>query len=207
MPFEIKKRRLEKGFSLLEMLIVIAILMIVGTAIWLFQFHIFSLNNVFTSEIGAQQEGRKALKDMTTEIRPLSLSNGGAYPISLANANSLTIFSDINNDGIKEQVRYFLSGAILKKGVITPAGNPLTYNPASEIVKSMVHDIANGATPIFAYYDSNYDGTTAPLPSPVNIPAVRLIKITLIIDHDPNRPPSPITITTQVSARNLKDNI
>ena len=67
--------------------------------------------------------------------------------------------------------------------------------------------MANEATPIFDYYDTNYDGTTAPLAQPVSAIAVRLVKITLIIDKNSLRPPAPITMTTQVSMRNLKDNL
>jgi len=36
---------------------------------------------------------------------------------------------------------------------------------------------------------------------------VRLVRITIKIDEDPNRPPAALTSTTQVSIRNLKDNL
>ena len=44
---------------------------------------------------------------------------------------------------------------------------------------------------MFRYYDTNYDGTTGALPEPINISAVRLVKITLVIDKDPSALPSP----------------
>ena len=114
-------------------------------------------------------------------------------------SQSFTFYSDIDNDSLKEKIRYYLSGAILKKGVIKPNGNPLQYNPANEITKEIVHDVTNGGMAVFNYYDKYYDGTTAPLSQPVNVLDVRLVKITLMTASQ--------TFTTQVSIRNLKDNL
>jgi hypothetical protein len=70
-----------------------------------------------------------------------------------------------------------------------------------------VHDVVDSS--IFEYYDSNYDGTasSSALIFPVAPIEVRLVKITLDIDSDPNKPPEPFTVTTQVSIRNIKDNL
>ena len=141
---------------------------------------------------------------MISEIRTASVSSNGAYPIDQATVSSFTFFSDINNDNLREKIRYFLSGSTLQKGVIQPTGNPLVYNPANEKISIL----ASGVTSLaFGYYDKNYDGTTAALSFPINVPVVRLVKITVTIDQDPNRPPGPMTFTTQVSIRNLKDNL
>ncbi|MEK9201667.1 MAG: hypothetical protein AAB944_01715, partial [Patescibacteria group bacterium] len=111
------------------------------------------------------------------------------------------------NDGLQERVRYFLSGTDLRKGVIKPSGNPLQYNPASETFSTLARDVRNGGQNLFDYYDANYDGTTAALTQPVSVSVVRLVKVTVIIDADINRAPSPKTFMTQVSFRNLKDNL
>jgi hypothetical protein len=50
-------------------------------------------------------------------------------------------------------------------------------------------------------------GTSSPITQPVTPTDVRLIKINLIIDVDPNRAPVIKTYTSQVSIRNLKDNL
>ncbi len=201
------QQKLRSGFSIIEVLVAIFILSLVGAAVVTFQKDVFSLNTIISNSLTAQDEARRTLKMMTAEIRPLSPSSVGAYPIAEADPTSFIFYSDIDNDQLKEQVRYFLDGPILKKGVIKPSGAPLAYNPANEIISEVIHDVANGATPIFNYYDTNYDGTTPPLAQPVDIPTVRLIKITIVIDKDSNRAPGPITLTTQVSMRNLKDNL
>ena len=144
---------------------------------------------------------------MSAEIRTASPSSLGAYAIIQTETSSFTFYSDIDSDSLKERVRYFVEDATLKKGVIKPSGMPLTYNPIDEIVSDLVHDIASAATLTFSYYDTDYDGTTQSLVEPINISAVRLIKITIVIDKDSQVPPGPMMLTTQVSIRNLKDNL
>jgi len=131
----------------------------------------------------------------------------GSYPIETAGITAFTFFSDINSDGLKERIRYFLSGTTLMKGVIVPLGSPLQYLSNTEVLTEIVHNVRNGSTPIFTYYDSSYNGSTSPLSQPVSILSVRLVMITLILEGDPNRQPAPITVTTEVSIRNLKDNL
>jgi prepilin-type N-terminal cleavage/methylation domain-containing protein len=200
-------REFNSGFSLIEAMVVIFIIGLLVIAISTFQRDVFSLNTLISNSLTAQDEGRRALKTMTAEIRPLSPSSVGAYPIAEANPTSFIFYSNIDSDQLKERVRYFLDGATLKKGVIKPSGAPLSYNPANEIITELIHDVANGATPIFSYYDTNYDGTTPPLAQPLDILKIRLVEITVVIDKNPNRSPGPITLTTQVSMRNLKDNL
>lgn len=195
------------GFTLVEIVLVVAIFGVISLALGNFMFNIFDQNRFLSSSISAEQEGRVVLKTFATELRSASPSSAGAYPIYSASSTEIIFYSDLNNDGQKEQVRYFLSGKTLKKGVIQPSTTtPPTYT-GTETVTELVHNIINDATELFTYYDMNYDGTTSPLPSPVTINSIRLVKVSLIIDADPGKSPSSINITTQTSIRNLKDNL
>lgn len=195
------------GFSIIELIISISIMLLIGFTIWIFQKNIFSSNNTISGDVIAQNDVHRAFKEITSEIRSASFSSLGAYPIDNATTTSFIFYSDIDDDGVKERIRYFLDGTIFKKGTLKPSGNPLIYNPTNETISETIHDVDNGTTPIFNYYDTNYDGFTSSLTNPINILAIRLIKITVIIDHDPSKLPSPITFTTQVSIRSLKDNL
>lgn len=203
----LKKHNFTSGLSAIEVLVSMLILTLVGLASYSFQKSIFSQNKIISGGLTAQDEARRALKNMSAEIRTASPASTGSYAISQTSVSSFTFYSNIDSDSFKERVRYFVEGAILKKGVIKPSGTPLTYNPANEIVTELAHDVANGATAMFLYYDTNYDGTTGALTEPIDISAVRLVKITIVIDKDPSTLPSPITLTTQISMRNLKDNL
>lgn len=201
----IKKK--QGGFSIAEMLIAIFILTVIGVVMANFQIDIFSLNRISNDNLVAQEEARSILKNMAAEIRSLSQAADGSYAIAQAGTSSLIFFTDTDNDGVKEKVRYFLAGTTLKKGMTEPSGNPSIYNPTGEAVREMIHDLANGTTSVFSYYDADYDGQSDPLAQPVNPVSVRLIKIDVTIDRDSKRDPPPFHLTTQVSCRNLKDNL
>lgn len=198
---------LNSGFSVIEALVGIFIFTLIGLAVYSFQRDVFSLNRIISGSLIAQDEARRALKSMSAEIRTASPSSLGAYPLVQTATSSFIFYSNIDSDSFKEQVRYFLDGTTLKKGIVKPSGSPLTYNLANETISELIHDVANADMPVFYYYDKNYDGTTQPLAEPIEVVAVRLVKITVVIDKDQQQPPAPTTLTTQISMRNLKDNL
>ena len=196
-----------KGFTILEVVIVMAVLAIVIFAMSTFQVDVFKNTKSLQESLSATQELRIVLKKIINEIRPAEPSATGAYIIALAQKDFITFFSDIDDDGLVEETRYFLDGSDLKKGVITPSGSPLSYNPLDEIINIVLQDVVNPNDEIFNFYDKNYPEITSdPLVEPININEVRLVEITLTVNHDPNRSPDPLTNTSQVSIRNLKDN-
>jgi|WetSurMetagenome_2_1015567.scaffolds.fasta_scaffold02060_12 type II secretory pathway pseudopilin PulG len=195
------------GFSILEMLIVFAIILVLLDAVWTFYKNTIDTNNILTDNLNSQFEVRNSFEKISANIRSASPSSLGAYTIYGASSTSFSFYSDVDNDGIRERVRYFLSGNTLREGVIKPSGNPLVYNTANEKITYLVHNIINNASSSrFSYYDENYDGTTASLATPIDILKIRLFKIKIKVDSDPSRPPGPVEFTTQVSIRNLKDN-
>lgn len=180
---------------------------LIGVAVFTFQKDVFSTGRLLSDNLTAQSEARRALKMMSAEIRSASQGSSGAYTVASAATSTFMFYSDIDSEPLKERVRYFLEGTTLKKGTLKPTGNPLQYVPGNEVVSDVVRDIANGTTSIFAYYDSTYAGTSSPLADPANPVAVRLVQITFAIDKSPLVPPPPMTMTTQVSLRNVKDNL
>lgn len=192
--------------SLIEVLVAAALVAIIGLAVASFAADVFSLNSVVTNGLAAQFDARQVVKKIATELREASPSSLGAYPIEVASTTEVVFYSDIDNDGLKERVRYYLSGLILKKDVIKPSGNPLSYG-GSPVTTNIINDVRNGTTSIFTYYDKNYSGTSTPLSFPINLLSIRLVKVSLSVDRDPYRSPVPVYIITQVSLRNLKDNL
>jgi prepilin-type N-terminal cleavage/methylation domain-containing protein len=202
-----QKNKQQRGFTVVEMIIVIFILSLISIVIVSFQVDLFSLNKISGDNIVVQEEARQVLKSLTAEARGMAPSSMGAYALADIGTSTVTFYTNTDSDSLQERVRYFLVGKILKKGVIKPTGTPLVYNTSNEVVREMVHDIANGTTSIFSFYDTSYDGTSPALSEPINLPSIRLIKVNLIIDRDPLKLPTPLSMTTQVSLRNLKDNL
>lgn len=194
----------KRGFTVIETLFAIAIFVLIVGALTLLARNIWIYNAFIGGELENVNTGKIALKTMVAEIRTASSGNNGSYAINLASSTSFTFYSDIYDDGLKEKVRYFLNGTNLQKGVIKPTGSPLGYT-GTEVITTLASNVTN-TTP-FSYYNKNYDGTTTALSSPIDVAAVRLIKITITMDKDVNKPPAPITLSTQVSIRNIKDNL
>lgn len=201
------------GFTIIETIVMVAVLSMVMIGIYSFFINVFGLSRDFNDAMATQQEVNTALKEFGREVRTMSISEGGAYPIQEASTTSFTFFSDYDKDGIVERVRYFYSttSGALMKGIIEPAGG--VYSVSSEIIKKRVSYVTTTATttPIFMYYGSSYDGvgTTTPLSTPISIPSVRHVRAyVVIIPGGPNQQgTSTIVFSTQVTPRNIKDNL
>jgi prepilin-type N-terminal cleavage/methylation domain-containing protein len=197
----------KKGFTLVELLISIFIISLLTVVINSFARDVFYMSYTLSDSMSAQFDARHIVDSMASELREASQSSLGAYPLVLTGDNSITFYSDLNNDGLEEQVRYFLSSTTLEQGVVVPTGSPLSYNQANEKISTLISSVVSSSTqPIFQYYPSTYAGTSSPLTQPVNINNVSFVKITVIIDKNTNHAPSQVVVTSGVSLRNLKSN-
>ncbi len=197
-----------KAFSLLELLIVIAIMGFSVKLIANFKVNTLLYREYAQTKLSAQDETKRILRPMVEEIRSLSPASTGAFGIEKMTGSEFIFYSDADNNGTKERIRYTQSGSTLVKGVTQPTGDPLTYNTANEVANTIVYNVVNGTTPMFTYYDTGYTGATgyASLASS-RYTDVRLVKIYISVDDDVNQAPPAFTLTTQVSLRNLKNNL
>jgi len=194
-----------RGFTLIETLVGVSIFVMIMIVLTMFSRNTWIYNSFISSGLNNSNNIRKVLKTVSSEIRTASTAETGAYVIGQASSTNFTFYSDIDGDGLEERVRYFLSGNLMQKGLIEPTGSPLTYNIANETISTLISNV--NVISAFEYYDHNYDGTTLPLTSPIDISSIRLVKINLTIDNDPNRAPTANLFSTQISIRNLKDNL
>jgi hypothetical protein len=194
----------------MELLVTISIIVLIAGVITTFERNLFSYDFTAQDNLNTQIDARHVVENMVAALREAEPSANGAYAVAVSSSSALTFFADPNNTGNPTEIQYYISGTNLIQGVIAPTGSPLTYTAGNEkfsTVASGVQNAASSTLPIFQYYDENYAGTSSPLTQPVNPQAIRLIKITLVIDKDTLKMPQPITITSQVEVRNLKDNL
>ncbi|MDD3888137.1 MAG: prepilin-type N-terminal cleavage/methylation domain-containing protein [Patescibacteria group bacterium] len=196
----------ENGLTAIEVIIAIGIIALISGALYGFVKISLKAQQKSFAEIKAGNEARKAMLSMADNLRDVVQSETGGYPIKNAGNQTITFYSNIDQDDEVEQVRYFLSGTNLNMEVTEPQGTPLIYPNGQEVVKTVARYIQNGANPIFYYYDMNYTGTQSAI-NPSNIGEIRLIKIVIIVDANPNSNPPPTTMETEVQLRNLKDNL
>jgi len=202
-----------RGFTLVEIIVTLGVLSIVILGIYSFLVEIIKFQNFVSEQNAAISIARNGIEQIIQELREADISDTGAYPIALANAQELVFYSDIDNDLLTEKVRYFLDGINLKKGIIEATYDPLADPPYSylgdEEIKNISLSVQNSAEPIFSYYNGDYPGDTInnPLPYPVNVTEVKLIKINLQININPYRVPDTYLLENYVQLRNLKENL
>lgn len=198
-----------KGMTLAEVLVTMGIMVAVLLVVATFQYDVITYPKTISGSFVTVQDTQILLKTMLKELRGMRSGANGAYALITSGTSTVSFFSDSENDGTVDLITYSLVGPTMYRGVISPTGNPETnYDIANQVTRMLVTNVRNGSsTPIFQYFDTNYNGTSSPLTQPVTATAVRLIKINLMLDVDINRSPTPATYTVQASLRNLKSNL
>lgn len=204
-----KKKSIQPGFTLVEVIVSIAIFSLIVYGI------VFLVSNIFSSTQGQvnlladTDQARKTALNIMNELRNCQTSSTGAYPLATVDDQTLMFYSNIDTDSYIERIRYYVQSDKLYKGVLKPSGNPLVYNPVNEQSIVVQNDLANGTSPVFYYYNSNYDGTTDNfLTQPVNITAVRHVKLDLRIFNKAGvLNNNYYSVVASASIRNLKSNL
>lgn len=203
-----KNSKAQKGMTLVEVLIAVAIFAVIMVAIGTFEANIFSYNGSISGSLNTTQNAQAILKTMLKELREIAPGENGSYPIVNAGSTTLSFFSDFDNDGATEQITYSLFGTVVYRAVIQPSGSPAVYSYANQATTTLIADVRNGVSlPVFQYFDANYNGTSSPLAQPAVTTTIRLIKISLALDMDVNHAPSAVIYTVQASLRNVKNNL
>ncbi|MFA5993647.1 MAG: hypothetical protein WC823_01660 [Parcubacteria group bacterium] len=204
-----KKQKKYLGIGLIEVMVSIAIFTMSIAGFSLLFLRAWKVNS-YTIEMGqASYAVSQGVNATVSYLRKVRQGDDGTYPVKSAQSNDLVVFSDYNRDGITERLHFYLQSGQLKMGVAVPTtGIPKTYPIGDQQIIVLASYIVNTATePIFYYYDANYpaDKVHNPLVFPLDVSAVRLIKIMLKININPNRGPENIETQSFVEIRNLND--
>jgi prepilin-type N-terminal cleavage/methylation domain-containing protein len=191
-----------KGFSMVETVVVIAILVVVGGALGTMLPYFYKSNNFVIQESTAVQQARSGLSTSMQDLREASYGDDGSYPLATAAASSITFYADVDNSGTVDKIRLYLSGTTLYRGITRSAGTPPSYTGQPEATDIIAKYVTNSTSPaIFQYLDDN--GTT--LTTPINVSSVSSVVTTLKVDVDPNRSPVPYTLVGSATLRNLRN--
>ena len=192
----------------MEVVIVIAVAAGIFFVVSSLRGNVSNLENIINQKLQSRQDIDQTFQIMITDIRSAGPSNQGAYPIVSAGTSSFVFYSDYDQDGIFEKIRYSLVTSTLERGIIEPSGNPLSYPSSSEVVTTVVENIVVAATTsldVFEYFDKNYTGTESSLSSTVDVALIRAVKIVIYSDIAPSEAPRPVLFMNTVTIRNLRD--
>ncbi len=204
----------QNGISLAELLIVLAVLWIVLGAVYGLLEVGFVNYQVGEGQMDDQINVRLAMDRMVEELREAREANNGAFAIAKAETDTITVYADVDSSSSgAERVRYFVPDEgeanehELRRGVTPASGDPPAYEDSDEEVTTVAKYIENGNEDIFTYFSQDYKGGEDPLPSPVNLVDVTLIRMRLIVDVNPGELPKEIDVKSSVQLRNLKSNL
>jgi prepilin-type N-terminal cleavage/methylation domain-containing protein len=198
---------MKKGFSLIEIIIVVAIASSVVIVVSNLSGNVTLLNNLVSQELQSKSDISQTLQIMTSDIRSAGPSANGAFPIDSASTSSFSFYSDSNKDGRTERLRYFVSSSSIYRGIIQPTGTPATYPTSTEIAIALIDNLVlQTSTPLFSYYDANYTGTQPAMTSTVDVSQIRLVGVSFYADTKPQQSPGAQYFSIFVDVRNLRSN-
>jgi prepilin-type N-terminal cleavage/methylation domain-containing protein len=88
----------------------------------------------------------------------------------------------------------------LKKGIIKAVGTPPTY-PLDQEKVSIITSYVRNTPPIFEYFDANGNKIED---YPARLKDTKVMKVFLVVNVNPNRPPTEYQLESYVQLRNLK---
>ena len=199
----------QKGVTLIEVLVTVSIFAVLVFGVSAMLSDIFTNQNQELLSLSNIDQARAVSSSFTNEIRNATTGSDGSYPLNQAGDNQIIFYSNFKvNNGTVNRIRYFVQDNSLYKGVVSPSGDPLTYNLLSESVALVQDDLSNGTAPLFYYYDGNYNGLTAALSQPINLNQVRFVKINLIVKNQTTaNGTGAFSVDAGAAIRAVKDNL
>jgi len=99
----------QRGFTLVETLVAVFVFGLAMAAIGSSIAMIYRIQAYSMEQSLAVGEARRGVEIMAREIREARVSDGGAYPIEKGAGKEMIFYSDIDDDGSAEKVRYYLA--------------------------------------------------------------------------------------------------
>jgi prepilin-type N-terminal cleavage/methylation domain-containing protein len=199
----------QKGMTLIEMLVAIAVMLIAMQGMTYLFVTSWDRNKSIIETGLASATASRTVNQTIIQLRAIKQGDNGDYPIEEADDFDLTIYTDIDDDGVTEKVHYYLDlvNDEFKRGVSNPNNTvPVTYPSGDSVTTTLAEFIVNESTdPVFSYYNDDYPSDTVnnPLSTPASLGSVQLIKIKLRVNIDPVHAPENINIESFVDLRNM----
>ena len=189
------------GMTLIETVVWVAITSMIMLAIAQSVLAFYRTNSYAVEQGAAITSGQRGMESMIKTIREAAYSSNGAWPVLSMATSSFSFYADVDEDPFLEQVRFFVQGNSLMRGVIHVTGDPPVYNGV-ESISTISDDVRNNeqSVSMFQYYDKN--GTL--MADLTKIAEVRFVQATIVVNINPNRLPNQFTLRSTAALRNLK---
>lgn len=187
------------GFTMIETIVFSGVFLIVLGAVVSVLNYTYRSGRFVNEQAVATIEVRKGVQALVQAIRESSYADNGAFPLVSMSANSITVYTDIDNDGSAERVTFTIENEVLVKKVLLSSGNPPVYT-GTEITTPIASFIRNDAlsVPLFSYYAT--DGTA--VTDYTRVTDVASVLVRLVVNIYPLRAPEDYEIRSRATFRN-----
>jgi len=195
-----------KGFSLVELMITIGLLIIVGIVVSNLFFNTQKSFNHTSARINARKEASRVLRTLEKELRQVSQASEDFEAVELADKNQLVFYADIDNDEKPEKISYRLDGQKIIKALTQTSSEaaPWEFEGAMTNEDLTTYSVNSVQVPLFAYY-SAMDQTLNQLPlNGTDRESIKIIKIDIRIKISGDVQKSD-NFETEVYLRNKND--
>jgi prepilin-type N-terminal cleavage/methylation domain-containing protein len=202
----------QRGFSLVELLVVILAGTIVSVAVLLV---LRGTSTVFNSQemrILNQDDARLAINQMSRFIRMATSSadneSSASNAIATALGQDIAFYCDVDGDGIAEKVRYYVEGSVLWSQTEdpvwvetpTPGWQYGDYDTDGVVIENRVR---NEALAMFTYYRYNGAGALESFVPTSDAQRAQVVNvgITIKVGERPDLAPKDVVLSTDVQIR------
>jgi prepilin-type N-terminal cleavage/methylation domain-containing protein len=134
----------------------------------------------------------------------LNITAQASCPNPRQESRCVDVICDSNTISFKAKFEIVVTQEVqtteLKKGVIKPVGNPPSY-PLDQEKVSVITSYIRNAPPIFEYFDKNGNKI---LDYPARLRDTQVMKVFVVVNVNPYRPPTDYQLESYVHLRNLR---
>lgn len=197
--YQIRNRR---GMTLVETIVVLSIFAVLSLAISQAINSFYTYNSYTIAQSHQVDHARRGVEFLVRDLREMTYSDNGAFPLISHSTSSIAFYSDIDRDDSVEKVEYELVDQTLYKYTYNASGTPAVYpiDPSqTETISEYVHNDLEDIQ-LFTYYDREGN-----ILSIGELSDVRHIDVSLVVNVDPVREPGKYHLRSSASLRNLKE--
>ncbi|MDP2648474.1 MAG: hypothetical protein U1D26_00905 [Patescibacteria group bacterium] len=189
-----------RGMTLIEALVWIAIFVTAMLALTSSVLYFYRTSDYAIDEASATASAQQGIDRMVRIIREASYASDGAYPVLSIAPDDFVFYADVDTDTQIEKVHFYISGTTLVEGVVNPTGDPPGYTDpeTTSSIAEYVHN-ADYSVILFTYYDEDGNEVT----DFSRVADVRFVTVSLVVDVNPLRSPSFLTLRSSAAMRNL----
>ena len=202
-----------RGFSLIELLVAVAIASLLVVALTMFVARSFTISREQFEQVQITEDARLELERISDAIRNaryVDRNNNGITNdpqegwLVLADRFDIAIFTNIDGDTDGELVRYFIEATApreLKRTVTQLQGTAITNQQQTSVLSKNMRNIEQNQ-PLFTYYAPA--GTAMPVPvGAANLTTIARVGLQLVVDVNDKQKPDAAVIATDVTPRTV----